>query len=525
MRLKGQVAMSNHYVLAIDNGTQSVRALVFDLDGNIIALAKQAIEPYFSTQPGWAEQNPDVFWQAVCQVCQSLWNEHHISPEDIKGLAITTQRATVINVDAQGEPLRPAIIWLDQRRTQNITPVAKYWRGLFKIIGMDDAITYFQREAEINWIAVHQPEIWKNTFKFLTLGGYLNYKLTNVFIDSSGNQVGYLPLDFKRKKWAHAWDWKWQALKIRRDMLPDLVQPSEKIGVVSQAAATLTGLKYGTPVIAAAGDKSCEALGTGCATPEIACLSLGSNASVNITQKKYVEAIPFVPAFPAAIPGMYNIESHVYRGFWMIEWFKQQFGHFEQQMALEKNSRIEPLLDDLLIQTTPGAEGLIVQPYWSPGIRIPGLDARGAIIGFNGGHTRAHVYRAIIEGLCYALFENMQRIEKRNRRKIINIRVAGGGSQSDVVMQIVADVFGLPASRPHTYEASALGAAIDVAVGLRLIPTFKQAITQMTRIEKTFVPNLKNHHLYQTIFSNTYLKIFPALKPLYRDLNSLFENS
>ena len=391
------------YILVIDNGTQSIRALVFDPQGNLIAKVKQKIEAYYSIKPGWAEQDPNYFWEVVCQVCQALWQDFSINATQIKGVAVTSQRATMINVDADGKPLRPAISWLDQRQTENVPPVAKYWRLLFKLIGMDATIRYFQAQAEINWIQRYQPEIWKNTYKYLTLGGYLNYKFTGKFVDSSANQVGYLPFDFKHARWEKSWGWKWQALAIDKNMLPELVAPCEIIGNITSIAAEKTGLIKGTPIIAAAGDKSCEALGTGCLTPDTACLSLGSSASVSITQKKYIEAIRFVPAFPAAIPQMYNIEYNVYRGFWMVEWFKQQFG-LSETLAAENLQKIpEQLFEELLKNTPPGAEGLILQPYWSPGIRIPGLEAKGSVIGFSAEHTRAHLYRALIEGLGYAL--------------------------------------------------------------------------------------------------------------------------
>jgi sugar (pentulose or hexulose) kinase len=164
---------------------------------------------------------------------------------------------------------------------------------------------------------------------------------------------------------------------------------------------------------------------------------------------------------------------------------------------------------------------LLLQPYWSPGLKLPGPEARGAIIGFGGDHTRAHLYRAILEGLAFALREGALRTEKRSGVKITELRVAGGGSQSNAAMQLTADIFGLPTSRPHVYEASGLGAAIDAAVGLGLHPDFSAAIGAMAHPGAKFEPDPATHQVYNDLFTNVYLKMYGHLKPLYDELNKI----
>jgi len=170
------------------------------------------------------------------------------------------------------------------------------------------------------------------------------------------------------------------------------------------------------------------------------------------------------------VPGAYSLEVNIYRGYWMVEWFKREFGAQEVVRSREMGREPEELFDDLLATTPPGAMGLVLQPYWSPGVRKPGPEAKGAVIGWGDVHTRAHFYRAIIEGLAYALREGAELTVKRTRVPIRELRVSGGGSQSPSAIQLTADVFGLPTSRPHTHETSGLGAAIDAAVGLGLHP-------------------------------------------------------
>jgi sugar (pentulose or hexulose) kinase len=518
--LPGILLLKDH-ILAIDQGTQSVRAMVFDLSGSLLHKARVPIRPYVSPRPGWAEQSPEYYWQNLCAACQQLWHETPASQESIAGVALTTMRNTVVNVDRHGKPLRPAIVWLDQRRTENLRPIGGLWGLLFRLVNMTETVSYLQAEAECNWIRAHQPAIWDQTYKLLFLSGYLTHKLVGRFVDSVGSQVGYLPFDYRGLDWAHSWSWKWQVAPIEQEKLPTLVPPTEVLGTITTTAAQATGIPEGLPLIAAAGDKACEVLGAGCLESQVACLSYGSAATINTTHKRYVEVIPLIPPYPSAVPGAYSLEVQIYRGFWMVSWFKQEFGLRERQMALERGIEPEFLFDDLIAQVPPGSMGLVLQPYWSPGIKVPGPEAKGAMIGFGDVHTRAHVYRAIIEGLAYALRDGAERTSRRSGIPITEIRVAGGGSQSREAMQITADIFGLPACRPHTFEASGLGAAIDAAVALKLHRSFGSAVQEMTRIGDVFDPDQTTHKIYDELYHRVYRKMYQRLRTLYQEIRDI----
>jgi sugar (pentulose or hexulose) kinase len=513
--------VAGDHILAIDNGTQSVRALVFDLKGNLIAKSLVPLEPYFSQEPSWAEQHPEYFWESLCRACRQLWPVLEVPRESIAGVALTTQRATVVNVDRNGKPLRPAIVWLDQRRTEGLKPVGGLWGLAFKLSGMTETVDYLQAEAEANWIRTQQPDIWDQTYKYLFLSGYLVRRLTGRFVDSVGSQVGYIPFDYKRLSWASPRDWKWQAVPMEPSLLPDLVPPAGRLGEITPEAAEATGIPAGMPLIAAAADKACEVIGAGCLDPHIGCLSYGTTATINTTHQKYVEVIPLIPPYPAAVPEHYSLEIQIYRGYWMVSWFKREFADFERRVARERGIQPEDLFDELVNQVPPGALGLTLLPYWSPGLKVPGPEAKGAIIGFGDVHTRAHLYRAILEGLAYALREGKERTERRSRIPITELRVAGGGSQSDAALQLTADIFGLPVARPHTYEASGLGAAIDAAVGLGLHPDFGTAVEEMTRVGDGYEPNASNHEIYDALYRRVYKEIYPRLKPLYEEIRAI----
>jgi sugar (pentulose or hexulose) kinase len=498
-----------------------VRALLVDLHGHIVAKCQGALGGYVCIHPGWMEHDADAFWSATAGVCQGLWQEHAALRPRIRGLAVTTQRGTLVPLDAAGRPLRRFIIWLDQRRASQPRRFSPWWRLAFRAAGVSETIAHFTREAELNWIAEHEAPLLAGTAKVVLLSGWLNYRLTGRMADSIGSQVGYLPFDFRQQRWAPAWDWKWQALPLRREQLPELVSVGSVIGTLTREAAAATGLPEGLPVIAAAADKACEIVGAGAITPGIGALSYGTTATIDITTPRYTEASPFVPPYPALLPGQYNTEVQIFRGYWMVNWFKEQFGHPERAAAAGEGVTPEALFDRLVAEVPPGCDGLVLQPYWTPGIRHPGPDARGAVIGFSDVHTRAHLYRAILEGLAYALREGKERIEAKSKVAITSLRVSGGGSQSDAALQITADIFNLPTARPHTPETSGLGAAIAAAVGLGLHSDFPAAVAAMTRLGRSFEPDPAHAARYDALYRGVYRRMYERLAPLYAELQRI----
>jgi sugar (pentulose or hexulose) kinase len=512
--------MSADLILAIDNGTQSLRAMVFDPRGNLLARSKVDIEPYVSERPGWAEQDPMLYWRALADACRGLWAQG-VDRQALAGAALTTMRATMVCVDSRGEPLRPAIVWLDQRRTEGVPPVGGAWGLAFRTLGLAETVATFQANAEAVWLARHQPDVWRRTHKLLFLSGFLSHRLCGRFVDSVGCQVGYVPFDFRRHRWAGASDWKWQAAGVDRDRLPELVPPGGVLGEITRAAAEATGIPAGLPLIASAADKACEVLGSGCLEPHIGCLSFGTTATINTVHRRYVEPVRHLPPYPAAVPKRFALEVQIFRGYWMVSWFKREFGHRERRIAEQRGIEPEALFDDLVTAVPPGAMGLVLQPYWSPGVRLPGPEAKGAVIGFGDVHTRAHLYRAILEGLAYALREGAERCQRRSGVKLTEVRVAGGGSRSDAALQLTADIFKLPASRPHVVDASGLGAAIDAAVGLGLHPDFAVAVAEMTRVRDTFDPDPATSQTYDRLYREVYLGMYRRLKPLYERIRDI----
>lgn len=513
--------MSANRVLAIDVGTQSVRAMVIDPVGSILAIAKVPIEPYVAGPPGCCEQDADLYWRAIGDACRRLWDQPEARRDALAGVALTTQRGTIVLTDEHGDPVRRAMVWLDRCRAEGLPRIGGKWGLMFRVAGVTETVATFMAEAEANVIARREPETWKAIRHYLFLSGFLVHRLTGEFRDSVAAQVGYVPFDYRALRWAGSGDWKWQAIPVERDWLPELIPPGGQLGVISTAASEATGIPAGLALIAAAGDKACEVLGSGALDPHVGAISLGTTATFNTTHRRYVEVVPVVPPYPAAVPDAYSLEVQISRGYWMIEWFRREFGAIEVARARELGVDVEPLFDGLAASIPPGSMGLVLQPYWSPGVRVPGPEAKGAVIGWGDVHTRAHLYRAILEGLAYALREGMERTVQRTKVPVTEVRVSGGGSQSPAAVQLTADIFGLPAKRPHTHETSGLGAAIDAAVGLGIHPSFEAAVLAMTRVAETRDPDPSAHAIYEDLYRGVYLRLYERLKPLYEEIRRI----
>lgn len=506
--------MEKEFIMGIDSGTQSVRAIVYDRQGNELAIAQAPHDPYFSLHPGWAEQNPEDHWKKLCTVTNRVMQSNHFDPAKLAGVGITTQRGCVLPVDKDGNPLRNTIIWLDQRTTDDPPPVPTRTKLMFRLLGKADFLGLVQRHSHFTWIYRYEREVYEKTHKFCMVSGWFVKKLTDKFHDSASMFVGYWPLETKKFDWFGI-QGVLDVFNVKREHLPKLHKPNEILGHVTRAASEETGLPEGLPVIVGAGDKQSESLGTGAITPNIGTLSFGTAATMGVTTRKFVEdkELRFF-TWCSALPDAWILESFIYRGFWMARWFTEEMGQREAAEAAKRDIAPEAVLDEVIEDIPPGSLGLMLQPYWTP---HPSLKfSKGSITGFTSAHTRAHIYRAILEGIAFELRRLGELVQQKTKVPLTEIRVGGGGSKSDVAVQIAADVFSLPTSRMRTYETCALGAAIDAAVGVGMFNTFEEAVSAMVATEQTFYPDEKSSKIYNDLFQDVYMKTYDALAPLYK---------
>lgn len=511
--------MADTILLAIDCGTQSLRALLFTGRGELAASSRIEYNPYLSQRPGWAEQDPEIYWNSLCLACKELRQRHPKLFNSIAGVGVTSQRSTMINLDAKGNPLRPAVLWLDQRRASpNFGAKGLLNLGL-KLARLDRKILGVQSQGKCNWIMQNQPEIWDKTRCYVQVSGFLNHRLTGLFMDSVASQIGHLPFDYRKMAWASKRALASRLFPVPEDKLPELVLPGSSVGFITREASRATGIGQGVKVIACGSDKGCETLGAGVVDETMVSLSFGTTATVQTTSRRYFEPIRFMPPYPAPIPLCYNPEVEIFRGFWMITWFKNEFAHREVIEAKALGIAAEEVLDRHLAATTPGAMGLVVQPYWGPGLEHP--CAKGAMIGFGDIHTKAHIYRAVIEGLGFALKDGLETMERRGKFSAKKAAVSGGASQSDEICKITADIFNLPMVKGRTHETSGLGAAIITAFGLGIFSSVEEAMGSMVVQERVFNPDSGNVEIYKNLYSRVYQRIFRALEPLYREIQSI----
>lgn len=507
--------------LAFDCGTQSTRAILFDKTGDIVGKVKIEFTPYYSLKPGWAEQRADIYWEKMCEAAQALKVKHPEEWKRIIAVSATTIRDTCVCIDKDGKPVRDVILWLDQRLADCSKQIPKYKKAIFSLVGMKEAVLVQANQGKSNWIRFNEPENWAKTDKYVMLSAYINLKMSGKLVDSVASQIGHIPFDYKNKRWMSPNDLKAELFLIEQSKLCDLVNPGEVLGHITKEASELTGLPEGLPIIASGSDKGCETLGTGCIGDGIGSISFGTTATIQLTSEKYVEPQTFMPAYPAVLPNAYNGEVQIYRGFWMITWFKEQFANKEVELAKKLKTSPEKLLDETLKDIPAGSDGLVLQPYWTPILKCP--EAKGAIIGFSDMHTRAHLYRAIIEGIGYGLVGGLKEMERRMKYNVKRLAVSGGGSSSDAVCQITADMFGIPVYRVQTYETSGLGAAMTAFVGVGEFKSFEEAMQNMVHYGEHFEPNMEDHKVYMQIFNRVYCKIYKQLKPMYSHIKDILK--
>ena len=502
------------YFIVIDAGTQNNKAFIFDQEGNEVCGEANPVTPYFAPQPDFAEQDAEAYLTITKQVTKSVVEKSGIPREDFAAVAITSHRSTIVPVDRDGRPVRPAITWLDERKTPGLKlPGGPLMSLAFRVARKKSILEMAQRRSKFNWLRQYEPESYKTTYMFLTISSHIFHGLTGQFKDGSSMIVGLFPFEYERLRW-HPWKIVYKVFGVERERLPSLVSPTEIAGTVSEEGARDFDVPQGLPVIIGAGDKQSELLGAGVTSNDIAEISYGTAAVIELLSSKYVSH-PRMDFFSwgAAIPKHWALEGFVGRGYWMVSWFKREFAEQKQEEAKKLGIAPEELLNREMKEIPPGSMGLILQPYWHPRENDP--LSKGAMIGFSGEHTRPHVYRAIIEGIAYELRRLGELIEKRTGSKIRELRVGGGGSSSDEIMQITADIFNLPTCRLHTGNLSALGAAIDAAVTLKIYSDFPEAVRNMVRVKETFTPNAANAKIYDRLFNEVYKKMYPTLSPLH----------
>ena len=457
-------------LLAHDLGTSGNKATVFTTDGRLVASATVAYRTrYFNST--WSEQDPEDWWRAVCDSTQVL--ARRVDPAEIAAIGFSGQMSACLCVDRSGRPLRPAIIYSDQRAAAECESILSRIDApaFYRITGHRASATY--SAEKLMWVRDHEPEIYARTYKMLHAKDYLNYRLTGVMATEYSDASGTNLLDLAARRWSER---LLAIMGIDADKLPDLRASTDVVGELTREAAAAMGLVPGIPVVAGAGDGICAGVGVGSVAPGVTYNYVGSSSWIGTTVKEpLIDPAMRTFTFAHAVPGLYHACGAMQTAGGAYAWLKNEICTAEQAEAEESGSNVYDLINERIASSPPGANGLVFLPYllgersprWNP-------QARGALIGLTLSHTRADILRAVMEGITLNLGLILDIF--RAQAPIQTITVVGGGARGDVWRRIMADVYQAQVLRPdYLEEATSMGAAIIAGVGTGVFKDFDVA--------------------------------------------------
>ncbi len=507
----------NEYVLGVDLGTSGTKTVLFDKQGRAIASASREY-PLDQPRNGWAEQDPECWWQAARETIRQVIGESGVAPAQIRGLGISGQMHGLVMLDENGQVLRKAILWCDGRTQQECDEITRIvGRERLIRITANPALTGFTA-GKVLWVRRHEPEIWKQVRHILLPKDYVRFRLTGEYGSEMSDASGTNLLDVPRRCWSGA---MLDALDLDATLLPPLMESSDAAGTVTSRAAEETGLQPGTVVAAGAGDNAAAAVGTGVVTAGKAFATIGTSGVV-FAHADQVQIDPKgrVHTFCAAVPGAYTVMSCTLAAGLSLKWFRDQFCQAECQTAAQMGEDPYTLMSQEAAQSPIGANRLVYLPYLM-GERSPLLDAdaRGAFIGLSGIHARRDLLRAVMEGVTYSMRQNLEVLRGMGIAPA-EMRACGGGARSSFWRQMMADVFALPVQTVKNTEGPALGAAILGGVAAGMYADIPSACAALIRENASQLPDVQRHVDYEKYY-DLYVSLYPALKDAYHTLARL----
>lgn len=504
-------------LLGIDIGTSGTKSVLFNTNGVPLASGTEAY-PMDQPQNGWAEQDPADWWKATVHTCREVIEKSGIDPRNIKGIGLSGQMHGLVMLDKDGEVLRDSIIWCDQRTGKECDEItATIGADRLIEITANPALTGFTA-SKILWVRNREPEIYAQCAKILLPKDYIRYMLTGVFATDVSDASGMQLLDVKNRVWSSEVLTK---LDIDPNLLAKVYESPEITGTVSKTAAQLTGLAEGTIVVGGAGDNAAAAVGMGVVKDQLAFTTIGTSGVVYAhTSEMKLDHLGRVHTFCCAVPGEWHVMGVTQGAGLSLQWFRNNFACEERLQAERENKDPYEVMTEEASEIPIGADKLIYLPYLM-GERTPHLDpdCRGVFFGLSAAHTRAHLIRAIMEGVSYSIYDNV-RILHDLGVEFDDMLLCGGGSRSELWRSMLADVMNCGVKTSPSVESPALGAAILAGVGAGVFPSVKDAcesIVEYSSIEKA---NEQNHEKYMGFYS-IYQNLYPILKDQFKALTKL----
>lgn len=509
--------MQTTYLLGVDIGTSGTKTVLFDTSGTAVASATVEY-PLYQPKNGWAEQEPDDWWNAAASTIRSVLTQSSVDAAAVAGIGLSGQMHGLVMLDETGSVLRRSIIWCDGRTAAECAEITEAV-GAERLIELtaNPALPGFTA-GKILWVRKNEPALYQKCAHILLPKDYIRYRLTGAFATEVSDASGMNLLDVKNRRWSED---VLRILDINPSLLPKVYESPDITGYVTAEAAALTGLKEGTPVVGGAGDNAAAAVGTGVVTDGSAFTTIGTSGVVFAhTSNVTIDPKGRVHTFCCAVPGCWHVMGVTQGAGLSLKWFRDNFCGAEISAA--KGMDVDPyyLMDKQAARVPIGANRLIYLPYLM-GERTPHLnaDCRGVFFGLSAIHTKYDMLRAVMEGVTYSLRDCMEVL--RGMGVMPNEMLAcGGGGSSPLWRQMLADVYNCPVSTVSSKEGPALGVAILAGVGAGVFSSVEEGCARLIHKNAPQLPNAAAHDAYEP-FYQLYRSLYPALKDSYSALAAL----
>jgi len=507
-------ALNNRYLLGLDVGTTSTKAVIIDLAGNILAQCSSGHE-LIAFEPSWAEEDPNAWWQGLVRSVKICLRDSSINAAEIVGIGVSGQIPTMVLVDKNSEPTRKAILYSDPRAVDEM-------KWMLKEVGNEETFrvtnSVVQQQfwiPKLLWVRAHDPQAFEKAHKVLGAYDYLKLKLTGEFSTDINNALEAGLLNFQNRRW---WTEILDRARISKDMLPSLHEPTEVIGKVSKKAADETGLTEGTPVIAGSGDTVCSALAAGAVKANDLMLMYGTTGCFVFCTTSARPDPRFYFDYHV-IPGMYALNGCMATSGMLLRWFRDNFCKDAVKDAEQQGMDTYAVLDHQAEIIEAGSEGIVILPYFM-GEKTPINNpyARGVVFGLTTYHSRAHIYRALLEAVAYGFNHQLQILQELGfiPKRVIAVN---GGARSKVWRQIVTDVIGLAQQYDTNNPGAPFGDAFLAGIGTGQLEGWDQ-IHQWIKVTDTSTPGEENHERYSKMYG-IYRSIYEHLKQDFVDLTTV----
>jgi xylulokinase len=507
--------------LGIDVGTSGTKSLVMREDGKILASAT-AEYPLFSPKPGWSEQQPEDWWDAVVDSVKKSLKSARAKPDDIAGIGLSGQMHGSVFLDKSGAVIRPAILWNDQRTAAECADIERKAGGREKLIGLvaNPALTGFTA-PKILWLRKNEPKNFDRCVQILLPKDYVRYRLTGEFATEVSDASGTLLLDVRNRKWSQQ---LLDKLDLSSKLLPKVYESEEITGKLSDVAARALGLKKGVPVVGGGGDQAAGAVGNGIVRRGVISATMGTSGVVFAhSDDVQIDPLGRVHTFCHAVRGKWHVMGVVLSAGGSLQWYRNQLA--AKEVIDARRLRTDPynLITEQASEAPAGSEGLFFLPYLT-GERTPHADpyARGAWIGLSLRHNRAHLIRSVMEGATYAMRDCLEIINGMNV-PIREIRLSGGGARSEFWRQMQADVYGRRVCTINAEEGPAYGVALLAAAGTGRYKGVSEACNAAIRVVSSTDPQAEAKRAYSKSYP-MYRKLYQSLKADFAEIAKLVDD-